>query len=207
MKCKNQDGILEYLTDLPYYIRAMKLILLILKSWLPLAVGLTAVCFLLYATVQQTYRQNANDPQTEIVLSVESALDAGRPAASFNNPNKPDLAKILSPFIILFDDSGKPIAGTVILAGKIPEPPKGVFNYAQKNGENRFTWEPQNGVREAVVLRKVKSGFILAGRSLKEIEKRVDLLSHMVLFGWAVALGGSLMATVAVNLFFPAKNK
>ena len=174
--------------------------------FLPLAVGLTAVSGLLYAVVQQTYRQNANDPQTEIVLAVESAIEAGRPPESFDNPHKSDLGKILSPFVILFDDNGKPITSTIVLSGKTPQPPKGVFDAARKNGENRFTWEPQKGLREAVVLRKIKSGFVLAGRSLKEVETRVDRLTQMTLLGWLAALGSSFVAAIISASLLPSRN-
>ena len=35
----------------------------IFKVWLPFAVVISAFCMLVYASVQQVYRQDANDPQ------------------------------------------------------------------------------------------------------------------------------------------------
>ena len=41
-------------------------------KWLPLGVAVTLVCALIYATVQQNYRQSANDPQ--IQMAEDAAL-------------------------------------------------------------------------------------------------------------------------------------
>ena len=47
---------------------------LILRRWLPIAASVTALCLLVYATVQQALRSGANDPQ--IQLAGESVLRA-----------------------------------------------------------------------------------------------------------------------------------
>ena len=66
------------------------------------------------------------------------------------------------------------------------------------NGEDRVTWQPQGNVRIALVVTKVtgvQSGFIAAGRSLREVEKREDQLTKEVLGAWliAVVLAGGMM--------------
>ncbi len=38
----------------------------VLRLWLPIAVALSAVTFLLYAAVQQELRLSANDPQIQL---------------------------------------------------------------------------------------------------------------------------------------------
>ncbi len=45
----------------------------IFRIWLPFAVTVTAFCALTYAAVQQSFRQNANDPQIQLA---EDAVDA-----------------------------------------------------------------------------------------------------------------------------------
>ena len=52
----------------------------VLKTWLPLAATVTLVCFIVYGTVQQTYRSNANDPQVQMAEDAVSALERGADA-------------------------------------------------------------------------------------------------------------------------------
>jgi hypothetical protein len=48
----------------------------------------------------------------------------------------------------------------------------GVLDYVRKNGQDRVTWQPAPGVRMATVVVPYKNGFVMAGRSLTEVEKR-----------------------------------
>jgi hypothetical protein len=64
-----------------------------------------------------------------------------------------------------------------------------VFDNAREKGENRITWEPKEGVRIAAVIKRFEgktastSGFVLAGRSLDEVEKRQKNLIFEMIFG------------------------
>jgi len=42
------------------------------------------------------------------------------------------------------------------------------------------------------------SGFVLAGRSLCEVEIREDDILHIILIGWIAILLGSLLATAVI---------
>jgi hypothetical protein len=77
-----------------------------------------------------------------------------------------------------------------------PDIPKGVFDYTRAHGEDRVTLMPEPGVRSAAVLVSVAGGpggFVLAGRSLREVEKRIDQLTQMV--------GAAWLASMLVTLF------
>jgi hypothetical protein len=56
-------------------------------------------------------------------------------------------------------------------------------------------------VREAAIVKQVAGGqsaaFVLAGRSLREVEDRESQLTQMVGLAWAVALVGSFVLWVA----------
>jgi len=94
---------------------------------------------------------------------------------------------------------GTPVGSSVSLNGKLPTLPSGVFDKAKQAGGNRFTWEPQKGVRIAAVVMKFSSssssGYVLAGRSLKEIEKREQDLLYMTLIAGVAVLVLSFLAT------------
>ena len=172
----------------------------VIGYWLPLAVVLSGLCFFTYAAVQQNYRLNANDHQIELAQQSALALEQGKSPAEIVSANPVDVATSLSPFSIIFDASGSPVASSALLDGKIPTPPPGVLTAALKNGENRVTWQPRQGIRIAAVIEVYKtntsSGFVLVGRSLREVEARIDNLTLMWTLTWVCALVASLAAVI-----------
>ncbi len=164
-----------------------------------LAIGIvTLFCGLVYASIQQNFRQNANDPQIQMAEDAAAKLEAGASVASAIPSATIDIGQSLSPFIMLFDDTGKPIAASGMLNGIIPPFPVGIFDTVRVNGEDRVTWQPQENVRIALVVTKVtgaQTGFVAAGRSLREMEKREDQLTKEVLGTWVIAvlLAGGMM--------------
>ncbi len=171
-----------------------------IRHWLILAVLITALCGLVYLTAQQIYRQSANDPQIQMAEDLASDLSSGKKIEEVLPKKEVDISKSLSPFIIIFDSQKRPIASTAVLDGKIPLIPSGVFDYVAEHGEDRFTWQPKSGVRSATVVRKFagsQSGYVLAGRSLREVEKREERLSQHV----GLALISTLFATLLIKIF------
>ncbi len=181
--------------------RALKTII---KYWLLIAVIITGCSGLIYAVVQQDLRQSADDPQIQMAEDAAAKLAGGQQAQSIVPTEKVDIAKTLAPYIIVFDATGKPIASSAQLNGQTPTIPPGVFDYVRQHGEDRITWQPQPGVRSAVVVTQFQgqnSGFVLAGRSLREVEIREDDILHIVEVGWLGMLLVSLLATVIIFRF------
>lgn len=173
----------------------------IIKYWLLTVVIVTGLCGLLYVVAQQGLRHGADDPQIQMAEDIAGKLRTGQQLQSVLTTDKVDIANSLAPYVILFDTTGKPVASSAQLNGQMPTIPPGVFEYVRQNGEDRFTWQPQAGVRSAVVVTKftgVNSGFVLAGRSLREVEKREDNTMMLILFSW-IAL---LFITAAVAFLF-----
>ncbi len=168
--------------------------------WIPIAIAITLLCFLVYATVQQNFRQSANDPQIAIAEDSAIALKNGAPAQALIPPQEVDLSQSLTPFLIIYNSNAKPITSSGKLDGETPVPPQGVFEFAKIFGENRFTWEPKPNVRIAAVMVYYQNGdnpgFVLAGRSLREVEKRESQLSFMTFAVWLFALFSTLVATI-----------
>jgi hypothetical protein len=82
------------------------------------------------------------------------------------------------------------------LDGAPQMPPKGVLASATDR-QNRITWQPQSGVRIALVVQHFggtnQNGYVLVGRSLKDAEVRETTLLWMAVaaVGLVVALGGA----------------
>ena len=171
------------------------------RIWAPIAVSGIILSALIYASVQQDLRQGANDPQIQMAQDLADSLQNGKNAQDVVG-QPVDLNKSLATFVIVFDDSGKPIASSAILDGRIPTPPAGVFTYTRQNTEDRFTWQPKPQVREAAVLMRFegsKPGFVLVGRSLKEVEKRESRLELQIGVGLAAAVLGSLVIVIIIG--------
>ncbi len=159
-----------------------------LPYWVPAAAIITVLSGGTYLTVQQTYRQSANDPQIQLAEDTASAISAGAAPQALIPSRKIDMTKTLAPFGIAYDDTGKVIISSVSLDGKDPVLPPGIFSTVKAHDESRFTWEPQKGIRIAAVVKKYNKGYILAGRSMREIEKRENQLLMQTALVWGVAM-------------------
>lgn len=146
----------------------------IFKQWLVIAVIVTCFYLVSYALIQQTIRLTANEPQVAMAEDIAASLSKGQFPKDLNTNGQIDISKSLSTFIIIFDSNGKAVSANGKINGQIPVPPKGVFDFTLVNGEDRFTWETRDGTRIAAAVVKSsgwQNGFVLVGRSLREVEK------------------------------------
>ncbi len=104
----------------------------------------TVISGIIYATVQQTYRSGANDPQMQIARDINSKLQHGKPVENFFTGTI-DIAQSLSVFNVLYDDSGKPIRSSGYLQNKMPAIPAGVFEFAKKKWRARCNMATTTG--------------------------------------------------------------
>ena len=196
----------------------------------------TVVFGTIYAAVQQSIRQSANDPHISMAEDAAHALAAGAVPASVVSRNIIDASESLSPFTMVFDDDGTVLESSMRVGNTLPVPSKGVFDFTRSNdgasasdsssilyrlktahssnirpaGEDRFTWQTSTGLRFATILihfsatsatssstnssivpvsgGAISSGFVLAARSLREIENRESQLALMVFMGWVVSV-------------------
>jgi hypothetical protein len=168
-----------------------KIIKSILPVFLPLALTITFLCGLLYVGLQQIYRMSANDPQIQLAEDIATQVRNGASAQYFVPTIKIDISKSLGTFIIIYDKNGKLVDGSALLNGKPAEIPSGVFSVTKQRGETRFTWQPAKGVRSAVIAtyyKQEQEGFIVIGRSLREVETRIDNLGKIIFAGWFLTL-------------------
>ncbi|GAC1372047.1 MAG: hypothetical protein NVSMB39_6280 [Candidatus Saccharimonadales bacterium] len=168
-----------------------------LSIWLPL---------LVYASVQQALRMSANDPQVQLAEDTAAALSLGQTPGSLVTGLAVDMRRSLAPFLIITDSSRHILASNVQLDGAVPLPPTGSFDTARSGqrlnaptGENRITWEPAPGVREAVVIVAYNGGYVLSARNLREVEFRSERVLGMT--AGAIALLGVLGLVLSANIF------
>ena len=161
-------------------------------SHLTAAAIITIVSGLIYVSVQQSHRSAANDPQLQIGRDISERLKSNQPIDQLMAGDTFEISKSLAVFKVLYDLNGEPIRSNGLLDGKLPNIPKGVLDFTAKNKEDVLTWQPRKGVRMAMVVESVQSqniGFVAAGRSLEEVEKRVSNLITMLFIGWLACLG------------------
>lgn len=168
----------------------------IFAYWLPLAVVTSGICFLIYIAVQQNYRMNANDPQIQLAEDAAVLLAKGQDPQTVIPQARVNINTSLAPFVMIFDESGKPIASSGILSGSLPKFPEGALTAAQKSGENRVTWQPQPELRFAAVVDAYQGGYVVAARSLREVENRIQQTSFFAGVTWLAALLISLILII-----------
>ncbi len=171
---------------------------------LALAVILTVLGGAASITMQQMLRRGANQPQIDMVDWYAGEITAGEDPGNAIPPGYVDAERSLQPFVIFYDDQGKPGPGTGYLDQALPAPPSGVFDFVRKQGSENLTWQPRPGVRLASVIKRVngkKAGFVLAARSLRLVEEQETLLRRIAIGGWITVmlllLGGATLLSRA----------
>lgn len=159
--------------------------------FLAVVVMITLPIVLFYAIVQQTLRQGANFPQTEIVQK------------SIVPEKSVEISQSLEPFVQIYDQNKNLTEGNALLRGKIPTIPKGALDYAKTHGENRLTWQPETGVRIALVISYQKNTYIVAGRSLREVENQIDAVGKLCFALWL----GIIFSMIIFYYFSARKNR
>jgi hypothetical protein len=171
----------------------------------------TGLALALYAIPQSVLRQGANDPQIALAGDLAARLEQGVAPATAVPSASVDIARSLSPFVIVYDDQGHPLASQAQLNGQTPIPPAGVFSNVRQRGEERLSWQPVLGsghsVRIAAVIERVQgingaqSGFVLAGRNMREVESRISQVSQMAGLTWIGMLGVILLGTITFGWY------
>lgn len=170
-----------------------------LLYWAVLFIAITVAAGIVYAAEQQGLRLAADEPQVQIVSDAAYALENGQPIDRIVSQLPIDLARSLSPFVIIYDAEKRVVSSTGTLNGNVPSLPAGVLDRASKHGEDRVTWTPAPSVRIAAVVMPFAGpnpGFILVGRSLREVEYRIGQIGRLVFLSWLAASVATLVAVI-----------
>jgi hypothetical protein len=185
-------------------------------AWLPVAVVATVLAGTSYAITQHVIRSSADDAPRALSTGAAYSLSRGAAPAAVASGGPVDLGIGLGPFLIVYGADGRVTASTARLEGVTPVVPVGVLAEARQHGSDRITWQPRDGVREAVVAIPWQSpddhGVVVAGASLRPAEERATQVLLIVLAGWLAAMiGSAVMAAGAAWLrreeFSPATGR
>ena len=143
-----------------------------------------------YLGVQQALRQGADHPQTELARDASALLDGGAtPRSVMPATVTVDLSSSPDAFLAIYDVAGRPLATNGSLDGAAPAPPVGVLDSARATGRDRVTWQPRQGVRIALIVLPWQGGTVLAGRSLRDVERQEDTALLVAFSAWVVSIG------------------
>ena len=190
----------------------MKKLINLTTPWMPLAVAIICIYGITYLAIQQYIRLSANEILMQYAIDTKERLENGKPLSqTIKGIDSTDMEKSLSPFIIIYNNDGRAQASTTTLHGKCPSPPMGVFNVAQSTGENRRSWQPEPGVRNAIVVIPYSTagqkGYVVAGRSLREVEMRESFLLSQITVGLMLTLAATFIASLIAQFIRNKVNK
>jgi len=131
------------------------------------------------------------NPNTNTILGTEVETRSAPDGEMRQELSSKQWLEGTSVFAAIYDPSGHVIAGTATLHGRLPQPPKGVFDYMRAHEEDWVSWQPEVGIRVALVGQRLPSGdFALAGQSIVRGET-MEIHFNMVLWWiWVAAMLG-----------------
>ncbi|SPF37817.1 conserved exported hypothetical protein [Candidatus Desulfosporosinus infrequens] len=173
----------------------------LLVFWLIIMFLVAFTSSLVYLVAQQTVRLGANEQPMQLAMDTEINLEKGQSAVQAIPANNVDISKSLSPFVMVFDINKNLLTTSGMIGSSKPTYPKGILDSIDKNGEDRVTWQPQQGLRYATVAIKFTGGYIVAGRSLSETEKLIDEIGKVVLLAWFACTIFSVFALIVIYIF------
>ena len=150
-----------------------------------------------YVNQQQILRLGANEPQEWLAADVAVQVASGVPAqqiVSGMTTSPIEISTNASPYVVIYDASGKPIAGNGYLHGALPVLPQGVLTTDPNTARNFITWQPEQSIRQAIVIDPVNNavgGYVVSGRSLAYTESEEQSLSIRTFIGWVVTMIGT----------------
>ncbi len=182
-----------------------------LISWLPLAIAISGLCFLTLVVMHHSYRSLLNEPQVQMARDAAARIYSGAALETVIPPQLVTIESSLAPWAAVLNRGGTPIvdftdeverdeiefvATSGLLNGQLFRIPPGVLAYAEYYGENRLTWQPQQGVRQAIVVVHIPESeyFVIAGRNMYEAERRIGEMYYMILSMWLFLMAATLAA-------------
>jgi len=163
-----------------------------IRNFIPLAVLITGLSGLVYWAVQQDIRIGSYEPQIQLSEDAAARISAGEDPKKIIPTGNIDISKSVAPYLVIYDDKDNVLASNATLNNQTPKVPQGVLDYAKNNGQDRISWQPATGVRSAIIVTHFSnskvSGSVLSGRSLREPEKRIDMLGTQVALAYLVTM-------------------
>jgi hypothetical protein len=131
-------------------------------GWLTAAIIITLIFGSTYAALQQLGRRSAN-----AAPAAAAAAQVQLIGSETLTVRRLELTPDSGVFVIVYGADDRPVSGTVTLHGSLPALPVGVLQAARDSGSDVVTWQPEPGLRMAVVARSAAGNAVVAaGQSL-----------------------------------------
>lgn len=172
-----------------------------IPGWVAGAVITTIVFATMYLALQHIGRQAVND--------APAAAAAAQIQQIGSDPGlgpRLELTKDSGIFLMVIGEDNKAISTTVTLRGKVPTLPVGVLDTTRATGTDVVTWQPEPGLRMAVVTRQAAGKVVVAGQSLTPFENTDKWTQLILTAGWLTSML-VLAAAYAVKAFLTRRHK
>jgi hypothetical protein len=158
-------------------------------GWLAAGIIITLIFGSVYVTLQQIGRHLANAAPAAAAAAQVQQMGSG----TLTGPRL-ELTADSGVFVMVFGADNQPTSTTVTLHGALPVLPAGVLETARTSGSDFVTWQPEPGLRMAVVARQAAGNVIVAGQSLTPFEDSDRMSLLFLAAGW---LGSMLVLAAA----------
>jgi hypothetical protein len=180
------------------------------RMWLAIVGSATLILGACYVMVQQSTRLSANDLPIITAQSLQDKLGQGASPSDVVPAQKVIPRGNYGVFVTIVDWDRYIQATNLNVDNKTPLPPKGVFDYTAKHGNDTITWQPTSDVRLATHVEAYSdshaashpSGFIITGQSLKPYEDRTNTYTALAAAAWVAVIGWATL-----TLIIPAQKK
>lgn len=152
------------------------------SNWLRVVGVGTIVLIASYLLIQQSTRLAADDLPLATAQTAVHRLESGAKPNQVVPDTLTDLNTDSTVFVAVTDKEYKVLASSIKLDGSAPLPP--VDTFANSHKSYSFTWEPESGARLATQILPYSGGFVVAGQSLSQVEKRIEIYGWIVLAAW-----------------------
>ena len=131
--------------------------------WLPIAVAITGLSVTVYGVAQQSLRLMADEQAAALALRTAARLNSGVSPSEAEPTSQVDIATSLDPFVLVFNADRQLLSATATLRSQPPDYPTGVFDTLRTRAQDRVTWQPEAGIRDATVAVPWNGGFVVGG--------------------------------------------
>ena len=152
--------------------------------WLLIMFMATFASSLVYLISQRSLRLGADELPVLLANTVLTRLKSEQSPKSSIPSEKVDISTSLSAFVMVYDSDKDLIASSGNMRGSQPLYPAGVLDNIGKDNESRVTWQPDKGLRFASVAIRYNNGYVVAARSLTEVEKITSTIGKLIILAW-----------------------
>jgi hypothetical protein len=158
--------------------------------WIAGVLAITLAAGAVWLTYGLSLRNGGDRQPLQLAAHAAGQLTTGSPPDSVLPPVI-NMASNPASFIIVYDPHHHVLASSGRLNGRTPGLPPGVLAWAASHGQDRITWQPQPGLREAAIIEPYRGphpGFVLAAQSLQTISAQQRSLTWSIACIWLAAL-------------------